>query len=76
MVTETRHVKNQGLWQRSKEKESTTHHLGNNKGKYDKRPRASCDAATIRMNKECNSLVYCAHLKEQSSSDFLITAHQ
>jgi len=76
MVTETRHVKNQGLWQRSKEKESTTHHLGNNKGKCDKRPRASYDAATIRMNKECNSLVYCAHLKEQSSSDFLITAHQ
>lgn len=68
--------KKQELWQRSEEKETTTHRLRNNKGKCDKRSRPSYDTATIRMNKECNSLVYCANLKEQSRSDFLITAHQ
>jgi hypothetical protein len=56
-------------------KGTTTHHLGNNKGKCDERPRTSDEAAIIRMNKECNSLVHYAHLKEQNSIDFFIRAH-
>jgi len=32
-------------------KGTSTHHLGNNKGKCDERPRTSDEAAIIRMNK-------------------------
>lgn len=52
------------------------HHLNKNKSKCHKRSRTSDKAAIIRMSKQCNSLVHYAHLKEQSSSNVFISAHQ
>jgi hypothetical protein len=40
------------------------------------RPRTSDEEVIIRMNKECNNLVHYAHVEEQSSFDFLISAYQ